>query len=821
MSQAKFRMLPIALGIASFPLGSTVSFSAGVATTSTTGIEEVIITARKTEESAQVVPVSVTALSTESLQRQAVLDVQDLRSSVPGLFISTGSQGGAPVFTIRAAKGASNVTDTVTAYIGDMPVASTRAVSNMVYDMQSISVLKGPQGTLFGSNSTGGAIIFRPNMPSDVFEGYAQVGIGNYNRSSFQGMINVPINDVVQLRLAGEMVDRDKGLQRNLTPTNGNSEMGTDKHESMRFSLRIKPSKSFQNDLTMDYFHEDDQPYQDILTALRGPFTASGTTVDWAAAGYKISPNTHTVSIGPSTTWNKAKIWDAVDTATYDISDTASLKAVLGYQDIKLDTFQDNDVTPKSVVNGRTADNFQRWTFEPSMDLKSDDGRFRNKSGLFFSYLKRTTGNSYTVQGFPYAVAPATAPTQSNGWYSREFRSHAIYTQFSYDLTKEMTASLGLRYTWDSGKYKAENRLGFGANFTTGLATVFPIPLTSALVPGATVAQIGNFRTGYCSAPALQNPGLSSYQNFNALACTGEQSIKSQAPSFTFTLEDRFAERSMIYATLRGSYLLGGFNNQVFTRGGFGQTYKPEKVVDFETGVKSDWDLWGRPIRTNLAIFYINYKDQQRTANGTANGLTFVAVQNAGASTAYGLDFDGTYEVTDNLALSASWNHIESSYTTFNAALSIPNTIASVDLSGEPMSQTPKDVVSLSATAKWPLSSDIGKVSSTLSWFWTDKTKASDTPAYSCVPVNGLCTGPSNPAVDFRSLSLLPAYDLWNFTTSWKGIMGTAFDADLWIKNLTDKHYMTNVSNQMIQSGYTAATYGHPREFGLNLRYNF
>ncbi len=137
------------------------------------------------------------------------------------------------------------------------------------------------------------------------------------------------------------------------------------------------------------------------------------------------------------------------------------------------------------------------------------------------------------------------------------------------------------------------------------------------------------------------------------------------------------------------------------------------------------------------------------------------------------------------------------------------------------MSQTPKDVVSLSATAKWPLSSDIGKVSSTLSWFWTDKTKASDTPAYSCVPVNGLCTGPSNPAVDFRSLSLLPAYDLWNFTTSWKGIMGTAFDADLWIKNLTDKHYMTNVSNQMIQSGYTAATYGHPREFGLNLRYNF
>lgn len=825
MSQVKFRMLPIAFGIASMSLGTADAFAADIqsaaAHASTSAIEEVIITARKTEESAQVVPVSVTALSTDMLQKQAVLDVQDLRTSVPGLFITTGSQGGAPVFTIRAAKGASGVTDTVTAYVGDMPMASTRAVANMVYDMQSISVLKGPQGTLFGANATGGAIIFRPNMPSNEFEGYAQVGIGNYNRSSFQGMINVPINDVVQMRLAGEVVDRDKGFQKNLTPTNGNAEMGTDRHESLRFGLSIKPNAAFQNDLTVDYFHEDDQPYQDILVALRGPYTASGTTVDWAAAGYKVSPNSHTVSIGPSPTWNRAKIWGAVDTATYDISDTASLKAVLGYQDIRLDTFQDNDTTPKAVVNGRTADNLQRWTFEPSMDLKSDDGRFRNKTGLFFSYLKRNTGNSYTVQGLPYAVAPATAPTQSNGYYKRESRSHAIYTQFAYDLTKELTASLGLRYTWDTGKYKAENRLGFGVNFATGLATVFPIPLTSALVPGASVAQVGNFHTGYCSAPALQNPGLSAYQNFNAQACTGEQSIKSQAPSFTFTLEDKFAERSMIYATLRGSYLVGGVNNQVFTAGGFGQTYKPEKVVDFETGMKSDWDLWGRPIRTNLAVFYINYKGQQRSVNGTANGLTFIAVQNAGASTAYGLDFDGTYEVTDNLALNASWNHIESEYTAFNSALSIPNTVASVDLSGQQMAQTPKDVVNLSVTAKWPLSSNVGNVSSTLTWFWTDKTKSSDNPTYSCVPVNGFCTGPSSPAVDFRSLDILPAYDLWNFTTSWKGMMGTAFDADLWIKNLTDKKYRTGISNQMLQFGYAAAPYGHPREFGLNIRYNF
>lgn len=136
---------------------------ASSATTAASGIEEVIVTARKTEESVQAVPVSVNALSADSIQKQAILSVADLRSSVPGLYIGTNPQGGAPTFAIRAAKADNGTSDTVTAYVGDMPVTSTRAVGNMVYDMQSISVLKGPQGTLFGANSTGGAIIFRPD----------------------------------------------------------------------------------------------------------------------------------------------------------------------------------------------------------------------------------------------------------------------------------------------------------------------------------------------------------------------------------------------------------------------------------------------------------------------------------------------------------------------------------------------------------------------------------------------------------------------------------------------------------------------------------
>jgi outer membrane receptor protein involved in Fe transport len=240
--------------------------------------------------------------------------------------------------------------------------------------------------------------------------------------------------------------------------------MGTDKHESARVILRIKPSRDFTNDFEYDYFHQNDQlPQQDYLVGVRNNYTyrlfnAIPLTINYAA--YGITPNTgKTVRLDSLPIWNKAKINNYIDTATYDISDHATFKAVLGFQDLDLDTSQANNGSPATGPHGRTEHKIKKWTFEPSLDLKSEDGRLRNKTGLFFSDTKIDTGNSYMVFGFPIdrAVTPAglvaaaanLAPGLSINFYKREFKSHAIYTQFSYDLTKELTATLGLRYTWD------------------------------------------------------------------------------------------------------------------------------------------------------------------------------------------------------------------------------------------------------------------------------------------------------------------------------------------------------------------------------------
>jgi iron complex outermembrane receptor protein len=283
------------------------------------GLEVIEVTARRTVESAQSVPVSLTALSDAKLEADAVLNVSDLQTSVPGLLISPNSQGGAPTFAIRAAKADNGTSDTVTAYVDDVPVASTRSIANMMYDMQSISVLKGPQGTLFGANATGGAIIFRPNKPTNEFDAYAQVGFGNWNRIQFQGMVNLPVTDTFAVRLAGDVVERD-GYVDNATPVNDNDELTDIDQQSARLSMRWTPNDQFQNDLMLEYFKQDSQIWQETLVALRPAYQYTtflgGLTlpVDWAKAGITTanSDREH-AAIGPMPTWDEADILSVIE----------------------------------------------------------------------------------------------------------------------------------------------------------------------------------------------------------------------------------------------------------------------------------------------------------------------------------------------------------------------------------------------------------------------------------------------------------------------------------------------------------------------------
>jgi outer membrane receptor protein involved in Fe transport len=782
----------------------------------TAGLEEVLVTARRVEESAQSVPISMTALSAVTLEANAVQNVGDLQTSVPGLLVTVNSQGAAPVFAIRAAKADNGTSDTVTAYIDDVPVASTRSVANMMYDMQSISTLKGPQGTLFGANSTGGAIIFRPNKPTDDFDAYAMVGYGNWNRMEFEGMVNVPVTDGLAFRLAGNIIKRD-GYVKNATPVNGNDELTDIDRQSARLSMRWTPSDEFQNDLSVEYFKEDAQPFSETLVALRPAYQYTtflgglALPVDYALAGITTdNADREHVALGPMPTFNKADILNVIDAASYSLNDDVDLKLVVGYQDLDLDTAQDNDATTQAGVNGRTRHEIEQWTIEPSIDWSVMDGRLRNKTGLFYSQVDKSTGNSYRVVGLPWDftafggpggfvgnLVNSFYPIQSNSAYTRELETQAIYSQFSYDLSDTLTATVGLRYTKDSGDYTTRNFLSFGT---------------------ASEANWGEFTTGPCAVSTI-----SLYKNPDPVNCIAYMDMESSATSYNVTIENKISDGTLVYAASRGGYIAGGFNNQANPAAtGIPFVFDPETVIDFEMGIKSDWLLAGRPIRTNLAGFYGSYEDQQRVQNGTtAAGVTFIGVVNAGASNYYGLDLEVTYEFTDMLIASLGWNYIKSEYTNFDAIVNIPGVYAFVDLQGEPMSRTPENVVTAALTANWPVGSSIGEISSTLSAFYRDESLAFDSPTVAGpVDASGELIG-IDPARDFRQYDELESFTLLNFTTGWKKMFGSNFDASVWVKNLTDEEYNVSASNQMLQYGYATYWYGTPREYGVELRYSF
>lgn len=774
-------------------------------------LEEVLVTARKQEESVQDVPVSIVPVTDTALKANHVVSVLDLPQIVPGLTVMVNSQGGAPTFAIRAAKADNGTSDTVTAYIDDVPIAMPVGIANMTYDLQSISVLKGPQGTFFGTSTTGGAMIFRPNKPTGEFEGYVEAGAGDYNLWNTEGMVNVPISDTVQVRVAGNWYNRDEGFVNNRTPGNGNpGELNDDEYYSGRGTLRLQPNEKLLSDTEFHYYESDHEINQEILVALRDRFnyrTFLGgleVPVDWALAGVTVPGGTEDVATGPHPSYYQAEMQVIANTTTYEINDNVSVKSVLSWQNIETDTSQDNDTTPRAIVNGRTAHDLEQWTAEFSLDWATSDERVRNKTGVFFLDKELETGNHYKLLDLPYDAPPLAGllasfyPLASINNYKREFESQAIYSQFTVQITDIWTMTFGGRYTWDKGDYAANGYT------VLGRANVDAIPW------------------GVFSGPYPCSGALALYDDFDPVACTGTREFEDSAASGLLTFEGRFGDH-LAYVSTRHGYLVGGFNNNVSVRQG--QLFAPEQVDDLEIGLKSDWQLAGSPIRTNIALFYGQYTDQQRVQNGADpdTGATYISVGNAGSTTFYGLDLDVTYQPTENLTLTLGWNNVTAEYDEFEAPLNMPNVpggVQFIDLEGEQAAQTPKNIVTASATYVWPLGSHLGELSSSVSYSWRDDTTHHDSPSVICTLVNGECR-PENITTSFTDLDEIPAYDLVNFSTSWRGVMGSPFDVRLWVKNVFDEEYEVYGSNQMAQFGYATYFYGNPREYGLNLRYNF
>src|ERR1700722_13535965 len=236
---------------------------------------EVVVVARRVEESQQKVPLTITAVSNEQLKMQTISTGTDLQGLVPSLSVGISIFGATQQYSLRG------IRDGVVEYLNEVPIDSILADSQL-WDLSSVQAVSGPQGTLFGRNSTGGDILFVPQRPTNDFGGYAQVRYGSYNLTDAIAVVNIPLSDSLQIRLGGEFTNRD-GITKNLS---GN-DLGQLAHQNLRFSLLYTPTSWLSDYAVVSLAYRHDPPVAQVSGIAGDKATVNSSLPGQAYAFYE------------------------------------------------------------------------------------------------------------------------------------------------------------------------------------------------------------------------------------------------------------------------------------------------------------------------------------------------------------------------------------------------------------------------------------------------------------------------------------------------------------------------------------------------------
>lgn len=732
-------------------------------------LEEVVVTARRRDEKLQTVPLSVTAISGRELEERQVTTAQDLAQLVPSLNIGSGNSRDVNRFSVRG-QGTTLFGDPgVIAYFAEVPLAGNAAGPGFYYDLASVQVLNGPQGTLFGRNTTGGAILFEPQRPTRNFEGWLQADFGTDANIELKGAVNVPIvEDKLMVRAAFDRHTQD-GYTKNVL--NGKDLDNID-YWSERLAVTFRPTEDIENYLLAysAYSHNNGTGVK-LLAANPKGFAAFMPGFPAGVLQQAQSLGTRQTALDGQTLY-KAFNWGIIDVLTWDIADFVSFKNIASYQETKSDNLFDLDGTPLSILQGVDSRTWANTSGPPSVATFTEEAQISGKLlgdnlayqlGGFFEYAK-PLGTQF------YAINVLGLPNSANIVnYGTRVQSHALYTQETYDLAGLSSAlegihlTAGFRYTWD---YKSAYNDSFHAG---SYANIYG--------PG-----------GVCSN------GRPTYPN-----CFEYQSSPFRAATYTVQLDYQITPDIYAYFTARSGFKSGGFNFALppgFTAPPFG----PEKVHDVEIGIKTSLTLGGAKTRFNIDLFDTDFSGAQRQIFfiGPNNAL-LTKIVNGGNATIQGLDLQAAVIPFENLEIRANYTYQKAIYDYFDLG-------GGFSAQGQFMANAPRHSVNLSGTYHLPTPETLGDMSVTTAFQFQSLVYQSDIR---------------------QPESTIPAYGVLNLRLDWKHVAGRPIDLSFYMNNALDRDYAVVVAPYYYQVGsrpslgFTSAAYGPPREFGVTARYDF
>ena len=602
-------------------------------------IEEVIVTAEKKEQSVLDVGMSVNAFAGADLTSAGVARPAELNGFVPSLNVKENIPGVSPIFTIRGVglnNFAANNNPTVGVYVDEVFLTSTAMMTFSLYDVARVEVLKGPQGTLYGRNTTAGAIGFFTRRPEQEFGADISTTYANYDRIEIEGALNVPLSDTTAMRFSGLVIEQGDGYWED---RQGRS-LGDQSVKSGRLQFAFDGSGPVSANLKVEYTDVDSEAGQFELFGTQSLANPLATCAPVAADRIDRSQCRDFFGNQNDDGDPFKGDWDPDPYVMEQGNVTFALQADLG--NVQLDSissYQFMDRTLGTDVDGtliRQAD----FILDDDVDQYSQEVRLSGSAGdsmdwIFGLFYSRDDVDSVVDGNFSDLVAAFTGGAVTDerlvNLIDQRTTAWAAFAHTEWKLTDRVSLKLAARFTDEEKEF-------------TATATDLSL--------------LGGTGGGFFGLP---DPNCGAGQ----VACNSISQIDDTNVSWRAALDFKPAENLLTYASISQGYKSGGINGGFVSRSAVLEPFEPEEVLAYEIGAKAD--LLGGAMRATGAIFYYDYSDVQTQVQVNVGALSVVRLGNVPKAEVRGAELELRWLPTDRLDLGLGVSFLDTELGAFSS----------------------------------------------------------------------------------------------------------------------------------------------------------
>ncbi|MEM1051745.1 MAG: TonB-dependent receptor [Pseudomonadota bacterium] len=742
------------------------------------GLNVIVVTAQKRAEGLQDTPIAITAVSGEALQAQGAENISNLQAVTPNLVFDTtapvsGVSSGAIVFIRGIGQTDFQLTTDpgVGTYVDGVYISRSVGGVLDVLDLERVEVLRGPQGTLFGRNTIGGAISLVSKRPADSFSLRAEATAASRNGYSGLLAVDAPFADTVRSKFVVSYKTQDGFVDGLLD----DRQLGDTDRFSIRGTIEADLTPDLLATVSADYTSINEQNAGSKLVGISIAAPGSPTRTDFRfdrATGtvvteeFAIPPGAPTLTflqnVGPTGVFDASFITPDLDTTfatgpngtNLDIWGTSltlalnlgfgELKSITAYRETTGSFARDADGSPLEVTHTDNFD-YDQSQFSQELQLTGEAFEERLKFAVGAYYFDENGNDNLTVT-LPILFGNV------NNFATVENKSYAAYAQGTFSLTDYLSITGGVRYTRDEKTYTVPEN---GGAILNGPAEVF--------------GPVGTFTPFF---PA------------------GTSEVDFDDVSFKGVIDYQLDDGTLIYVSYSEGFKSGGFNTRYLVPVPAPVSFDPEQLVTYEGGIK--WEGLERRLRLNGAVFFSDYSDIQLVLFQNGAPLTV----NAASADIFGVEFEATALPVDSLELGLGLGYTDAEY----------SSVAPLDPLVSPELQV-LETNALPNTPEWSLSAyaahtldvtERAEVRTRVDWSYTSRIE--------------------NDAQNSRFLTQ-PGVHLINGSIGLH-VPDTGLSTTAFVKNLTNRRYIVS-GDSNFGIGFHEANFNEPREWGVTLRYEY